>query len=343
MSRFLALTLGSFVLTLALAVSGCGESDSFMPPPPPELAGPTVEPTVKVVEMVLPSDPTFEREALAQLVRVVASRGRSSFRLSIPEASAPAQRQAELIRNAADRGASVLIVEPMPDPAVTKALVEVRAKGVPAVVLGDVASEPDKPFPTVRAAPLLESAAKLVEAAAEDATAAKIPADRTAVVLSVRTPQSDLKAYGEALEAAARKAGLTVSELLTFDGKSEGAQKALRERLDSDPKLGIVLTVEDVGMAAALDVRDKLEGKRAFIVAGFARDLGQLADVASVQAAAVAARDLPAIAQEAYNAAIGLVDGETVPEQSVVPDQVRRFSSKYIDQPADPLGGPPKE
>jgi ABC-type sugar transport system substrate-binding protein len=307
-----------------------------MPPPPPELARPTSEPAVKVVEMIMPSERTPDREALVQLVRVLASREKTSFRLSAPEPNEPPRRQADLIRKAAERGASVLIVDPARDAEVRKALDEVRSKGVPSVLLAPLDPESGKPFPVVGAAPYADSAGKLVDAALEDAKAAETPAERTAVVLTIRQPDADAQNCAAALEAALKKADVPHSEPLTYDGSVQGAKTALSERLESDPKLSIVLVGEENGLFGVWEVRDTLQGKRPIIVAGYVPANPLMNEVTYSQSAALAIRDLPRIARELFQAALRLASGDAVPDRTAVPDDVRRYASKYIKTPTPP-------
>src|SRR5262245_22774306 len=102
MRHSVAMPLG----VLASLLCGC-DSNSFVPPPPAELAstaGPA-QSSVKVIEMVLRADDTPDRSIWAQVGRVDSGASRVSFRSSAPAAGDPPKRQAELIRRAAARGA----------------------------------------------------------------------------------------------------------------------------------------------------------------------------------------------------------------------------------------------
>ncbi|WP_406697548.1 substrate-binding domain-containing protein [Singulisphaera sp. Ch08] len=338
MPRSYALTLWALIPVLGL--SGC-ESDTFMPPPNPELAAPAAAPVIRVVELISPSESTPDQSVLAQYLRLVSSRAKASFRTSAPEPNDPPRRQAEVIRKAAERGATVLIVQPAQDAEVTKALEELRAQGVPSVLLAPPLSEPGKPFPIVESAPPSDAAGKLVNAVMEAAKAAKLPADATAVILSVAKPDSDLKASVDALSAAVQKANLAHSEPLTFDGTLEGAKAAMTKRLESDPKLAMVFIGEQVGLAGVLDVRHTLKDKRPLIVAGYVANVPGFNENLFSQTAAIAVRDIPQLAREALKTALSLVNGDAVPDRTAVPDDFRLYSSLYVDPIPEPSEGPP--
>ncbi|SIO45792.1 ABC-type sugar transport system, substrate-binding protein, contains N-terminal xre family HTH domain [Singulisphaera sp. GP187] len=341
MPRSHALTLWALIPVLGL--SGC-ESDTFMPPPNPELTAPAPPPPVRVVEMILPTNSTPDQNALAQYLRLVASREKTSYRTSAPEPNDPPRRQADLIRKAAERGATVLIVQPAQDAEVTKALHEVRAQGVSSVLLAEPLSEAGtgKPFPIVEPAPYSDAAGKIIETAVEAAKTVKLPADGTAVILTVLKPDADLKAGAEALAAALKKAGVAHSEPLTYDGTLEGAKSALNTRLEADPKLAIVLIGEQVGLTGALDVRSKLKGKRPIVVAGYVPSDPPISEMLSMQTAAMAVRNIPQLARQAFKTALQVAEGDAVPDRTAVPDDVRRFASAYVDTPPDPMEGLPK-
>lgn len=341
MPRSLALPL--WALIPGLVLSGC-ESDTFMPPPNPELAAPVSAPPVRIVEMILPSESTPDQNALAQYLRLVSSREKTSYRTSAPEPNDPPRRQADAIRKAAERGASVLIVQPAKDAEVSKALDEVRAQGVPSVLLADPLSEAGKgkPFPIVEAAPFSDAAGKLVDAAVEAAKTAKLPADGTAVILSVAKPDADLKGCGDALAAALQAAKIASPEPLTYDGTLEGAKSALTKRLEADLKLAIVAVCEQVGMTGVLDLRSKLKDKRPIVVVGYVANDPPPNEMLFSQTAGIAIRNISQLAREAFKAALRLADGDAVPERTTVPDEFRLYPSKYLDIPPEPSEGPPK-
>jgi ABC-type sugar transport system substrate-binding protein len=341
MPRSHALTL--WALIPVLGHSGC-ESDTFMPPPNPELAAPVVEPPVRIVEMILPSESTPNQNALAQYLRLFSSREKTSYRTSAPEPTDPPRRQAEVIRKAAERGASVLIVQPAQDAEVTKALDEVRAQGVPSLLLAKPLSEEGqgKPFPIVEAAPFSDAAEKVINAAVEAAKTAKLPADGTGVVLTVPKPDGDLKECVEALTAALQKAKIASPEPLTYDGTLEGAKSALTKRLEADPKLAIVIIGEQVGLIGVLDVRSKLKDKRPIVVAAYVPTDPPPNEMFFSQTAGVAIRNIPQLAREAIKTALRLAAGDAVPDRTAVPEDFRLYPSKYLETSSDPSAGLPK-
>lgn len=336
--------LAFWALIPGLVLSGCG-TDTFMPPPNPELTAPVSEAPVRIVELVLPADTTPDQNALAQYLRLIASREKMSFRSSTLEPTDPPRSQADAIRKAAERGASVLIVQPAQDPDVTKALGEVRGQGVSSVLLASpLASGEDqaKPFPIVEAAPFADAAGKLVEAAVEAAKTAKVPAEATAVILTAAKSDADRKSCGEALTAALEKAHVGTSAPLTYDGSLEGAKATLDTQLVKDPKLAIVIVDDQVGLASVVDVRNKLKDKRPLVVVGYLPNDPSANETLFSQTAAVAIRNISQLARETFKVARQLAEGEEVPDRTAVPDEVRRYTSLYIEIPPEPMEGPPK-
>lgn len=336
MRRSVAMVLG----VLAPLSTGC-ESASFAPPPPPELAstaGPSLEPSVKVIEMVLRSEDTPARTTWAQVGRVDAGVSRVSFRSSAPGAGDPPDRQAELIRRAAARGASVVIVEAAPGARVAEALDELKAKGTSVILLARPLAGREKVFPLVAIPPLAESASLLVKAATEDAKAAKLPSDGTAAILVSRKPDAYTEERVAALKDALKDAGVAPPEVLAFDGTQADASKLLGERLESDPKLTLVFAEDNEALFGTLVVRERIKKERVIILAGYAELGGHLNEAVLDQTAAVADRNMSAMAHAAFRLAMQLASAQPVAERTEVPIPFHRHSSQVAPDPAPPPG-----
>ena len=158
------------VLALVLsAIAGCG-SDAFAPPPPPELnAVPTLTAPTAValsVEMIVCGPGSPERLLWETAARQEAGRLKVILRITRLQAGDPPSAEAEQVRSAVGRKASVLMVEPLDDPVVAAALNDARAGGTPVVTLiRKVPSrDPGRPLASVTFTPYEETARKFLAA-----------------------------------------------------------------------------------------------------------------------------------------------------------------------------------
>lgn len=331
MSRPVVLLWVLGLCLLAPALSGC-DSGGFVPPPPPELSAPALsgmEPAARVVELVLASNATPDRGAWAQVVRLEAGDARTGFRFAALGPNDPPQGQAELIREAAARGVSVLIVEPAQAPEVADALEQARKQGTPSVLLDRPLDAPGNPFPVVLPAPCADSARQLVEAAVADAKTAGLPADGKALVLVPSPPEAHTNEARDALRAALQAAGVSQVETVEYPGAIEGAQKAITARLQADPSVTLVLTTSADGFTGTTQAREELlKSGRLVIMAGYGEITPHSVDAYFDTSAAVADLNLVKVGRQAFQVALRLAQGESVPDRTEVPTTVRRYSSK---------------
>ena len=96
-----------------------------------------------MVELILSQPPKVDRLCLIQFLRRDCGIKKCGFRAMNPESQTPmsAAEMAQAIRKASDRMTGSLIVEPLDDPEVRKALIEAGSKGLPIVLL-------DTPLPS---------------------------------------------------------------------------------------------------------------------------------------------------------------------------------------------------
>lgn len=335
MSRFVKMPLTLVVLVVAVCL-GC-DSVSFTPPRPPgleKLSGPTSNGWE--IEMVLNGGETPDRSTLAQVGRQEAGAARMSLRVTAPREGDPPGRQAELIRRAAARGGSSLIVESSSDPGVPEALEEVRAKGIPILVFGPPIPAAKSSYPRIWLADFAESARMLVTAALEDARKASVAPDATALIL--RPERLDLfsEQITTALEKSLKDAGVKQVDILTFNGTGEDAGKVLDARLEVNPRAALIFTEENEGLSQALGARDRFKARRPLIVAGYTENLLVLSAQALEQSAAIADRRVPRLGLMAFESARSLAEGKSIAEPNELPIVVKRYSSQYAPPPSTP-------
>jgi ABC-type sugar transport system substrate-binding protein len=334
MSRFVVVPLA--LMVAACVGLGC-DSVSFTPPRPPgleKLSGPTSNGWE--FEMVLLGSDTPDRSSLGQIGRQGAGAARMSLRVTAPRPDDPPGRQAELIRRAAARGGSALIVESSSDPGVPEALEEVRARGIPIVVLGRPIPGAKASYPRVGPVDFAGSARALVAAVLEDARKANVPPDATAVIFRPERPDLFSDQTSAAVEKALKDAGVKQVDPLTFNGTPEDAQKVLDARLAVNPRVALIFTEEIDGLSKALDARERFKGKRPLIVAGYTQSLLTLDSQVLEQSAAIADRRVPRLGLLAFQSARSLAEGKPVAEQNELEIVVKRFSSQYAPAPATP-------
>lgn len=327
------------LLTCGIAgvLSGC-DSASFVPPPPPELRTPdyaALESTAKVIELVMPRDDTPERKVWAAVLRLEAGIAKAGFRSSALQPDDPPAREAELIRAAASRGATVLIVEPTDAPAVAEALAQVQSQGTSVLLLGRPLTVSGKVLPMVAPEPSAGSARKMVDAAVAAAKAAKCPDDGKALIVVPKPADMDTADERDALQTALKAAGVEHVETVEFDGTGDGAFKAISERLKADPKISIILTTSGDAYAAAGNAKDALKATRPVIVAGFTEIDINVSAATLERGAAVVDRNVIKTVRKAFQLALALSRGETVPERTEIPPTVREFASTDAAAPAE--------
>jgi len=305
----------AWVLVAILWSGGCG-GESFVPPPPPELdslTAPDAAPTL-AVEMVLGAEPTTELSAWEQAARVEAGKAKVVFTLTRLAAGEPPARQAELIRAAAARGVSALMVDPADAPEVAAALNDVRAGGTPVVLLGRPvpSRDPAKPLALVTYVPSDGPARRLVGLAVAEARGNGMGPDGHALVLRNTKAGRDAGEVADALAGALRAAGVAEVSSLPFDGDSDRAKAELIERLRADPKLAVVMASEATGLTAALNTHDELKASREFSLAGSTSfDRGSL--IAQATCAGLLNRNTSLFGRQAFLHTLKLARGEPTP------------------------------
>ncbi len=249
----------------ALAVlAGC-DSNSFVPSRPPELSGsapaaartpgaalaPAARPATtttsaaegtrstatpiaraRFVELLLARPASVDRNYLEHFLRRETGSKKCAFRIVSPQDNAPMSpgQLASEIRAAANRSTGALILEAVDAPEVREALREAESRGLGVVLLDSPlpATAPVKPYPFVTFQGFAEAAKQLVATVADDTRALHLPADGTTLLIENR----DKDLYGrdrlESITSALKAAGRAY-DLVSFDGESQDAAKAVLE------------------------------------------------------------------------------------------------------------------
>ncbi len=346
--RACAVRLAAFVsVALTMATPGCG-TDSFVPPPPPELSAvPDVAATKENISVVLifARGKGDDRSTIALAARQDAGRARVGLSVEQVPTDETDANQAGLIRAAAARGASVLIVEPSPAPEVAAALEEVREKGTPALLLlNPVKSrDPSKPFKRLTFSPYTKPAHELVQAAVAEMKASNAGDDGRALVIHDRETGPAGDALAQEIRTELTKAGVKTLVDLDIDNDPDKDKAAIVAKLEEDKKITIVIATEVPAMSAALPAVEQFRATRSIAFAGCQSVDAQFNDATSVGSVGNIERNVPALGRQALRTALKLAKGESVPDLTEVPvvfqtmgtnsSKMRPSHSKPVSEP----------
>ncbi len=271
---------------------------------------------------------------------------------------APASRQAELAREAGERGASAVIAVPDDPQLLSPALQALREQGIAVVVLGEEVPVEGKPFPRVSAPPLDRIAEEVVAKSQEVARAQGLDEKGPATIIAPE-PLGDGRIVPrvEAFRRALERAGIPVGTIITFRAGPEDASKKLEaSRSDSKPS-SFVIAVEDFGLLDAANVRQDRMGRDNFVIAGFAdqRDANPYLNSGALNVVVVGSYREQA--KKALELAVSLVEGQAPPTATVEVDTPIRVSMlKPVqrvytygmhglepESPLPPTGGPTRD
>lgn len=346
---------------VGLCAIGC-DSMSFTPPRPPELSTPA--PAVRLksedaatrglkgFDVILAPREAEAIDALRSAARIQAGLDRVRSRVvdvpgGGPEESAWSERARAIGESAAEEPLAILIEAPAsPEPELSKAVAEARAKGVPIVVLGRALDDEDekKSDATESASaarevviapePFSVSAGLLVEKAIRNAKNGKLDPKGGAVLLinSISDPLADDRA--EALREALKDQGVEAVQELRFAGPDDDGQKKFIEHLKAHPKTVLALATDFVGLDYADKTVGILQEEHPYVVAGYGPDENNARlQTQGGQFAAVGIYSADRLLRKGVNVAAAISRGVDVP------DRVR------LDIPvveSDPSTGPPR-
>jgi ABC-type sugar transport system substrate-binding protein len=355
------------LLAALMSSAGCG-STSFVPPPPPESSpardsGPAARYDVprdaatspvpaarkpegkhqggaaKIVELILARPADTDREYLAIALRRELGKDRTIFRLTQPEsgASFSPEQLADAIRAAVGRGVAGLVVEPREQPAVVDALHEAVGRGV-AVLLLDraVPARGGRSIPRVEFTGFADVGPRIVQDVLEADRSRKRADPGRIILLHHRSEDPYLEPSLASLLGPCKASGKP-TEIIAFEGPSEGATAAVRKSLEADPKLDILLADDTSGTLAAyrIIVESAQTGRRAFLLAGYTSYDTRTPEMLE-RAQAFADRSIDAYAMKSAQAIRNLLDGKPVVEVVEVPVTFHRRSKTFVPTPEKP-------
>ena len=314
--------LAALLIAVApLVMGGCGDGNPFVPPPPPELSAladsKSVPSATPSISLILAPELSIQRDEWVQAARMEAARSRVYFTVLRQLPTDSSKRQADLIRSALQ--SDIVIVESVDDPEVGEAIREVRGKGQKVLLAGRPVAIPGQagPIPAVAFAPFEESARRLVAAAFKEAKESGLPADGHVLILIKEGSGADRLV--EPLEAAAKAAGGREVAVFRFKGEYTESLKMIQDRIEADPKVTILLTVDQEGLTGAVAATGALKGTRSFSLAAVASLDQALADSFYTQCAGVVNRNLGLFGREVTQQALRLARGEKVPDLVEIP------------------------
>jgi ABC-type sugar transport system substrate-binding protein len=327
------------------ALAGC-DSGSFAPPPPPELASlsdPRATPAAVAVELILAPGEDPDRDLWVQAARIEAGKTKAILTVSRPDPGATSSWQADRIRSAPGRGGAVLLVESVDNPDVAAALNEARDEGVKVVLVGhDVAArDPSKPFQRVTFGTLDVPARKLVEAVRKEARSTGLPENGHALIALPEKAGSLSRAFAAQFESKLKALGTESVTVVPIKDEShlEANGKAIKARVEADPAVTMVLTVEHPGLSAALGAHEQLKAKREFSIAGAVsfEALSSRLDLL-VRCAGLIDRRLSTLGREAIRTAVRVARGEKVEPVVIIPVEFEARRTTDPDAAPTPPG-----
>ncbi|CAN5887704.1 hypothetical protein BH23PLA1_BH23PLA1_15490 [soil metagenome] len=325
---------GLAVLSMSLFLAvGCGgdspRSSADRPVVVPDLKltpapSSDAEPVSRLA-MILPQGNSIETNIWEQSARRTAGNFQTSFEALRPVGATSEQGQVALIDQAIRNGASALIIVPEDPQTLGPALTEARAQGIPSVSILRPIPVEGEPIPVILRSPAAEVAEDLVRAVQEDAQTVGYPAEGPALLL-LNEQAVDADERAEALTKAAESAGMNLfgGQPARFDGRYEQALSIIQEARQQEPKLAIVLVIDDTGFRAATSLREKLDPDERYVMAGYVGDRRNMNMVAAAFASAAAEYNDIDIGILAAKTAMRLHRGDPIPAEISIKPKFQR-------------------
>ncbi len=276
--------------------------------------------------MVLPPRPSPLDRLWVRMAELEAGNSLTIFTVKEPDAGAPPQAQADLVRAVADRSAAAVIVVPGDPESLASALSDVRDRGVTPILLGTSVPVPGKPITVVRMKPIDELATELVSAVLEDAARADLATSGPALILATDSVAKEVtRPRAEALRIALESKGVTVKPIL-FLGINTPAEEQLDAALAAEDPPILLFGTDDMATTTAVEHRADMAtvAQPGLLIAGFADQPDTLTGIDYGMLNAAVEANLPAPAREAVRAAQKAIRGEALPEQIVTPSPIQR-------------------
>jgi len=267
--------------------------------------------------------------------------------------------QADLVRESVARRPLALIVEPA-DPTdrhLAQVIDEARGEGVPVVLLGrplagdqgtapshvgtkaatgngpaqtgagqGAATVPDprsrKPMVLVKPPSFTPSAQQLVASAIRNAQNARLEPRGGAILMINTIGDRFIPARAQAIRSALKANGITKVEDVSFSRQAEIGSKLLTERLQADPKLVLVFSVDSLSSLATREVMAAIVLDRPFILAGYAAEESYASSTRVGDFSAVAVYPPTRLVRRAIVTAVALARGQNAPSVIELPVEV---------------------
>lgn len=281
--------------------------------------------SVPAIELVLPSHDSMVFDLWARAAQAEAGQARVIFNVTRPELLDPPDRQAELIREAIDRGVAAVIVVPVKSEALSTALSEARDRGVVVVALGEEIEMPGEALPLVMGTPLDESSNAMVGKLMEDAERTGLRTDGPAqIVIGGSFDQALTNVRAEALRRALEASGIRVLPDVHLDDPNAYLRRIGQLLEVEDPPI-MILATDEQSLGAAIQHRAEMkpENQPRMLIAGFADSPGTLDAVAYGLLNSGTDTRLGRPAVEAVRLVLDGIRGEPLPERLVIPAPVR--------------------
>lgn len=281
--------------------------------------------TTPTIAIILPARGAAELSVWEATARREMARTRTLADVRRLEPGDPPEKQAELIRNAVGEAPSALIVMADEPAAVAQALQEARDEGIPVVLLDRDVPLEGSPATLVTYTNERDIAKTIIDAAVQSARKVGFPEAAPAMILVGENyddhTEERIKAAREELEAR----GYRVLPEVRYQGLLEDAKQALAVAFATAPHVAIVVAEDDLALKAAATFRHQLDRtQRRFVMVGYTHEK-VTKDLAKYNlAAAVVDLNMTEIVRTAFDTALALTRGETVPRVVESPTPVLR-------------------
>jgi ABC-type sugar transport system substrate-binding protein len=263
-----------------------------------------------------------EIDVWEKALRIEARDGRSILEVAQPNLKDPHTKQAELIKDAINRGVAGLLV--IPDHESAEALREAQEKGVAVIFIDRSVRTTGKPIPLMQFekphAPAESLVTYTLKAVKEFSLSEKGPA----LILrhNVQDANSDERAH--ALERALKKHNVDLLPIVPYSDQPQEMKATVEKVLREHPKLPMILIADEEILFTSAEVRNDLPIADRFAVAAFAPVTPNRKLLFGGQVAAIADLNHQRLARRALQKLWEAVEGKPLPEIIYVETPVER-------------------
>jgi ABC-type sugar transport system substrate-binding protein len=307
---------------LVLLLAGC-ESEIPSPPaappaPPPSSFGssadaPRSDSRAVAFIMARPDKAPAEIGVWEQALRTEGNRNKIIVEVAQPGDKDAPGKQAELIRDAVNRGVAGLLV--VPDPESADALVQARDSGAIVVLVDHSIELKGKPLPVVAYEPAAKSAEALVAAAIQAAKEFELSPKGPALIVRHKLQDSHSVDRAHALEEALKRANVEVLPPLEFNDEFKELSTRLGQVTTAHPKLPMIFIADEEALMPTAEFRNSMYSGDRFAMVAYATESKYRKFVTSGQCAAIADVNPPRLAHKALQVLMEIKRGKTPPDR----------------------------